>query len=137
MSAAAAFDLQTAVYGALASDAALLALLGDPPRLHDDTPAGTGFPLVTLGEVTSLDWSTATESGAEHRLTLNAWSRQGGRAQVQAILGALSARLHLAELSLASHRLVLLRLEFAQVLREGDGETWHGIQRYRALTEDI
>ncbi len=40
-------------------------------------------------------------------------------------------------LTLAGHRLVNLRQEFAEHRREPDGETIHGIARFRAVTEPV
>jgi hypothetical protein len=43
--------------------------------------------------------------------------------------------LHDQALSLAGHRLVNLRHELSEARREPDGDTTHGIVRYRAVTE--
>ena len=76
----AAVALRAAIYDALVADAALNALLGGP-RVYDEVPRAAAFPYVTLGECRILDWSTGTEPGEEHQLTLHAWSRQGGHAE--------------------------------------------------------
>ncbi len=131
------FALQVAVISALAADGTVQAYLGAPARVYDDTPRHTAFPYVTLGNVTVASWDTATELGHEHTLTLNAWSRQGGQKEAKAVLAAAYDVLHTAALSLGGHRLISLRFEFADVFRDADGETVHGIARYRALTEPL
>jgi hypothetical protein len=128
--------LQQAVYAELASDTALLALLGSA-RIYDDVPQGTAFPYITLGSATTRDWSTGSEAGDEHALTLHAWSRAGGRKEVQALVGAIHDALHDASLTLDGHRLVNLRHESSDSRREGDGDTYHGIARFRAVTEPL
>lgn len=65
------------------------------------------------------------------------WSRAAGRKEVRTILEAVRAVLHDAVLTLTGHRLVNLRHEFSDTRRDPDGETYHGIVRYRAVTEPI
>ncbi|MEX1083143.1 MAG: DUF3168 domain-containing protein, partial [Xanthobacteraceae bacterium] len=100
-----------------------------------DAPASAAFPYVTLGEARVTDWSTATEAGEEHQLTLNAWSRQGGHREAHLIAGALLQALDDAPLTLADHRLVNLRFALADVRREADGKTYRAAVRFRAVTE--
>ena len=59
----AAWELQKAIHGKLASDAGVLAVLGGA-RIYDEVPRGAAFPYVTFGGVTSRDWSTARGSPA-------------------------------------------------------------------------
>jgi hypothetical protein len=129
----AALALQRAALAALAADAAVAALVGD--RIHDAAPRAAAFPYVSFGEGTVRDWSTGTEEGAELRLVLHAWSRERGKRETWAILEALKAVLHDAALELEDHRLVNLRFEFADAAADPDGITWHGVIRFRAVTE--
>ena len=132
----ASWALQQAVFAALAEDAALLALLGGP-RIYDDVPQGTAFPYVTFALSQVRDWSTSTEAGAEHTLTLHVWSQAKGRKETHEIMSALGSALHEQPLSLTGHRLINLRLEQSDARRETDGETYHGIVRFRAVTEPM
>jgi hypothetical protein len=129
------FALQQAIVTALSADAGVKALLGDPPRLYDDVPRKSAFPYATLGEGELQPWDTASERGFAHALMFHVWSRYGGRKEAKAVLDALYAVLHDASLSLAGHRLVNLRFEFADIFRDADGETYHAVARYRAVTE--
>jgi hypothetical protein len=131
-----AWELQKAVYGRLAADAALVALLGGQ-RIYDDVPRGAAFPYVTFGPATTRDWSTGTEVGSEHIMTLRAWSKGGGEKEVHLVLEAIRAALHDAALTLTGHRLVSLRHETSDALRGADGESYQGIARFRALTEPM
>ncbi len=45
------------------------------------------------------------------------------------------AALNDQQLSLDGHRLVNLRHELSEARRDPDGETYHGIARFRAVTE--
>jgi len=134
MPTAASAALRAAVHDALAADAALTALLGGP-KVYDEPPRAVAFPYVTLGETRIADFSTGTESGAEHQLTLHAWSRQGGHKEAHLIAGALLAALDDAPLALTDHTLVNFRFAVANVRREADGRTYHALVRFRAVTE--
>jgi hypothetical protein len=134
MATAAAAALRAAIHEALVADAPLNALLG-APRVYDEPPPSVVFPYVTLGEARVIDWSTGTESGEEHQLTLHAWSRQGGHREAHLIAGALLQALDDAPLTLADHRLVNLRFALADIRREKDGRTYHALVRFRAVTE--
>lgn len=131
----AAWPLQQAIYGALAADDNLKALIGDPPRLYDDPPGASALPAVQIGDGLESDWSTQTDAGGEHDLTIHVFSRAGGRKEARLILARICLVLHLAELTLDGVNLVNLRFVSSQVIRESDGETYHGIARYRAVTE--
>ena len=129
-----AWDLQKAIYAVLVDDVALVALLGSG-RVYDDVPRGAPFPYVTFGPSTTRDWSTGTERGAEHLLTLRTWSKAGGEKETHEILEAVRAALHETSLSLDGHRLVSLRHEMSDTTRGADGETYQGVARFRAVTE--
>jgi hypothetical protein len=133
MSTAAA-ALRAAIYDALINDMPLVALLGGP-RVYDEPPPAPEFPFVMLGEARVADFSTATERGEEHQITLHAWSRQGGHREAHLVAGALLQALDDAPLAVADHHLVNLRFALADVRREPDGRTYHALIRFRAVTE--
>jgi hypothetical protein len=131
---AAAVALRAAIHDALAADGALVALLGGA-KIYDELPQGAAFPYVTLGEARVSDFSTASESAEEHRLTLHVWSRQGGHKEAHLIAGALLQALDDAPLAPDGHHLVNLRFATADIRRESDGRTYHALVRFRAVTE--
>jgi hypothetical protein len=128
------WSLQQAVFAALAADARLTALIG-PGRIWDDVPQGAALPYVTLGPVTTEDWSTGTEHGTEHLLAVHVWSGARGKKQAHEVLGAIQAALHDRPLSLAGHRLINLRHQRSDIRRTPDGRAIHGTIRFRAVTE--
>jgi len=130
---AASLAFQKAVYAALIGDAGIGALIGD--RIFDGPPRSLAFPYVTIGDARATDWSTGTEGGTEHRLQLHAWSRERGKAECWAMIDAIRAALDEDALSLDGHVLVNLRFEAADVGQDRDGITWHGVARFRAVTE--
>jgi hypothetical protein len=134
MAEVAIWALQRGIYQALAGSSGLTTLLSGA-RIYDDAPQGAAFPFITLGQSVVRDWSTGTEDGAEHELTLHVWSRVGGKKQVQEIIEAIRGALHDQPLMLADHHLINLRHEFSEARLDPDGDTFHGIVRYRAVTE--
>jgi hypothetical protein len=128
--------LRAAIHDALIADGALVAVLGGP-KIYDEPPRAAAYPYVTLGEARVADYSTATEKGEEHQLTLHAWSRQGGHREAHLIAGALLQALDDAPLSVSGHALVNLRFAVADIRREADGRTYHAVVRFRAVTEPL
>jgi hypothetical protein len=132
----AGWDLQKAVYAALDADAALTMLLGDG-GIHDAVPQDAAFPYVVIDQMQVRDWSTGTEPGAEHMLTLHVWSRYAGKREAYEIADAARAALDGVLLTLEDHRLINLRHQYSELKRDEDGETHHGVLRFRAVTEPL
>jgi hypothetical protein len=130
------WDLQTAAYAALAADGALLALLGGA-RLYDHVPQNAALPFVVIDQAQLRDWSTGTERGSEHALMLHVWSRHEGKREVYEIADAVREVLDGAALTLSDHRLINLGHQFSDLKRDPDGETYHGVLRFRAVTEPL
>ncbi|MEZ5923910.1 MAG: DUF3168 domain-containing protein [Hyphomicrobiaceae bacterium] len=130
------WSLQKAVFAALSADATLTGLIG-PDRIHDGAPQSETFPYLTFGQSLVRDWSTTSDTGAEHVLTIHVWSRAAGKKEALAIMRAVRSVLHDRPLALEDHHLVNLRHEFSDAARDGDGETMHGIVRFRAVTEAV
>ena len=128
--------LRAAVHDALAASPALVSVLGGP-KIYDEPPRAVEFPYVTMGEARIADFSTGSEPGEEHQLTLHAWSRQGGHREAHVIAGALLQALDAAPLTLAGHHLVNFRFSVADLRREADGRTYHALVRFRAVTEPV
>lgn len=127
--------LQEAALAALAADADIKSLIGDPARVYDDVPRTPVFPYVTIGEGSETDWSAQSGEGVECRLILNVWSRYAGRREVKRILARIRAVLHDADLSLTGWRLINLRNETLEFARGPGGGTYYGLIRFRATIE--
>ena len=130
MTASTGWSLQRGIYQALANSSQL-----GGTHIYDDPPQAASYPFISLGKSLLRDWSTGTEDGAEHLLTLHVWSRAGGKKQVHDIIEAIKSTLHNHPLSLVDDELVNLRHEFSEARPDPDGDTYHGIVRYRAVTE--
>lgn len=132
--AEAAFELQTAIYARLAADAPLTTLLGGA-SIHDRAPPDATFPYVTFGPATGDDWSTQIETGLEHRIIIDVWSRDRGRGEPLAIADAIRTAIAGAALTLPGHALVSIDHRSTEIGLDEDGETFHAVLTYRAVTE--
>ena len=128
--------LQKAIYGVLTSDADVIAALGGA-HIYDHVPRKTARPYVTFARSVTRDWSTGSDAGHEHTLTLRVWAQATGAKKAAAVSDAIRAALHDQALALDGHRLVNLQHEFSEIRRVEDGETLSGIVRFRAVTEPL
>ncbi|HEY2069827.1 MAG TPA: DUF3168 domain-containing protein [Rhizomicrobium sp.] len=131
----ASFALQQALFAALMADAGVQSLLGNPPRVFDAVPRESAFPYAVLGDDTETNWNTATESGSEHALSLDVWSRGGGHKESKLIADALRAVLDDAALTPSGQVLVSLRYQGAEFTRQDDGDTYRATLHFRAVLE--
>ena len=135
MSYAAAAALQEAVYGALAGDVALGALVGT--AIYDAVPAGALPTLyVRMGSEVARDASDFTGDGAVHRFTISVITTDPGFAAAKAVAGAVSDALQDAELTLSRGHLVSLRFEQARARRIDAVSARQIDLRFRARVQD-
>ncbi len=136
MSDSASWSVQKSLYQALKLDVGLVALLGGP-KIYDDVPQRSAYPFVSFGNLVDRDWSTSSDSGSVLALTLHIWSKARGKMQCFEIMNAVRRVLHDGDLQVEDHELVNLRFEFSDARLDPDGETYHGILRFRAVTEEF
>ncbi len=130
----AANQLLTAIQALLAGDAELSAMIG-PGGLRDRLVSGRKLPAIIVADIASNDYSTATETGAEHLLALEIWTDAGGRKEAVTIAERLRALLHDAPLSLETHQLVGLLHLSTRTRREQKIRLHVAEIRFRAVTE--
>ncbi len=137
MSYAFSASLQAAVYGRLARDPAVAALVG--ARIHDAPPEpGAGeaaLDYVTLGEESVRANDTATSRGAVHDFTVTVHSGRDGFDAVKRVAGAVCASLVDAPLELGAGRLVGLRFLQARADRGPAPERRRVALRFRAVVD--
>jgi hypothetical protein len=135
MSYGVAAALQAAVFGRLAGDAALVALVGD--AVFDTAPPGPLPPVyVTLGSEDAQDRSDMTGRGAAHDLVISVISDSGGFLAAKAAAVAVSDALVDADLVLTRGRLVALQFVRAAARQAAKGQLRRIDLRFRARVED-
>lgn len=120
------FALQQAVYAALGN-------IGVP--VYDHVPRNVAPPYVVIGESTVNDWSTKTEQGSEHLLTVHIWSRGAGMQEARVLADAARSALDGAALSVTGVVLVGIAFQSVQFARQKDGVTLRAALKFRAVTE--
>ena len=127
-------ELQKTIFDTLSGDSTITSTYG--ANVYDYIPDNTSFPYVKLGEETSVDNGTKTLQGNEHTLVIHTFSQYRGSKEVKNIMSRIYALLHESSLSVSGASLVNLRFEFSDVIKENDGLTTHGLQRFRAVVFD-
>jgi hypothetical protein len=126
--------LRAAVFQRLVADAPLIARLG-AARIYDEAPRGAPTPYVSLAQSRTRDWSTMTERGDEHALTIDIWSTRPGAREALEIASLVANALDDAALALTDHALVNLRVLDVEAARENAGRFTRARLRLRAVTE--
>lgn len=127
---------QDALVARLIADGNVTALIGAPARLYDEAPAGAAYPYVTLGRAVSQDRSAGDAQIIEHRLTLHAWPRHGGRREAKEIIEAMRAAAHEQVFALDGEwTLVSCRAVYADAFRTADARIAHGVLRFKAVIQ--
>lgn len=127
-------EMQRAVYQLLSEDAALSSIV---TGIYDHVPAAAVFPYVTIGDISSRDWSTKTSSGSQLLFAIHIYSAEGGRKQAAGVMTRVHELLHHGGLTLTGHALVAIRFELGDIERESEGRVYHGRIRFRAYTEEL
>lgn len=135
MTGEAASAVQAAVHGALTGASAVTDLVST--RIYDAVPEGLStFPYIELGDPVTEPWDASNMLGQVEDLTIHVWSREMGRKQALGVLNAIHATLHRQPLTVTGQNHVLTVKTYQTVFQDDDGETWHGVARYRITTED-
>ncbi len=132
MSAASA--LQAAIVARLAADATLTATIG-ADGIRDRRIDRRDGPAIVIVEIDSRDFSTGTEGGEEHFVTLQALSGEGGMKTVQGIAADIRRLLDNAALTLTDATLVSI-FHRRTVCRRDAAQRGHVAEVvFRAVTE--
>jgi|TARA_R100001460_G_scaffold94_1_gene323 hypothetical protein len=124
-------ELQTTVYNALIGNNPLTTKLGGN-NIYDFVPEGTSFPYVKVGDQTMVDDGTKDKKGSDFTLIVHTFSRYRGSKEIKEIMSLIYDVLHESSLSVsgASNN---MRFEFSDIIKEPDGLTTHGVQRFRVF----
>ena len=136
MSAAAATDLRTAIFNALAADPDITNRIG-ANRIYEEAPPQVDTPYVILGGVRVRDWSTSSDDGSEHIFDLEIWSRHHGVSECMDIAELVETVLYSSPPALLAHTLVQLRLQAIESGRRERAQLTFARLRYRALLEPL
>jgi hypothetical protein len=123
--------LQIALYDRLTGDAELAALVSG---VFDRVPETKPLDYVHIGEWLSTPDNSHGSFGRQAVATLHVWTRAEGNAKGQAIAARIVALLDHQPLEVDGHRVVSIRCEFDQALRDPDPQVRHHVLRFRITT---
>lgn len=136
-----------AVFCTLNADSDVTTLLADHAYLsgdkaiYDDVPqsrtpeSAAEFPYVVVGDLTQIPFDADDFNGREMTLTIHTFSRYRGAREANSVMDAIKEALHDQTLGIAGETPVLTLWEYAEILRDPDGLTRHGVQRFRIITQ--
>ena len=122
--------LQQTVFNALEQSSTLQNLVTD---VYDFVPESTAFPYVKIGEQTMVDNGTKDKKGSDFTIVVHTFSRYRGSVEIKNIMSVVYDILHESSLSVSGASLVNMRFEFSDIIKENDGLTTHGVQRFRVF----
>ena len=125
-------EIQTALYTRLSTDIDIIALVAG--RVFDDVPQGSTYPYIVIGDDTTNEDDTQTYLGTRATMTIHTWSRYSGKMETKTIMKAIYSALHREPLTLSAGNNWELLLDFEDTFMDPDGETRHGVQRFKIMT---
>lgn len=126
--------LESAILAALAADAGVRALLGEPVRVAELGSPSPAYPYLEIGRHTSEPAGGVDVEASEHRLDIVMVSRDLGGGQAKEALAAVRAALTGVALEMEGWRCVLLVPVFADATRQRIG-LWRALLRVKAVVE--
>ena len=129
----------TAIIAALKAATALTTQLtsyASSPAVFTHVPQDlTTYPYVVLFEAGLDGNDNDCHLGFDGTLNIHSWSDQRDMAIIGDIQKAIYDALHHIDLGMTGYTQVDLHQEFSTILRDPDGITLHGVQRFRILIQ--
>lgn len=135
MTYAVSYGLQAAVFGVLASDAAVGALVGS--NVFDAPPSGSipgGY--IVIGDEVVKDRSSKSHRGALHELAIHVVSDAAGFSQSKQVAAAVCDALLNANLVPVRGRVLSFDFLSARAVRDDFPDQRHIILRFRSIVAD-
>lgn len=129
----AADQLQRQHIAALHADVTLSGFIGN--KVFDYVPRKTDYPYVVYHITGSDQWDTTTDNGEEHAVYVHVFDDKEGSKRARQIMQRVYELLHdVTTYPLTDHNLVNCRRVNRTMEREG--QLYHGIGLFRAITEE-
>ena len=120
---------------------ARLSAVVDIAEVFDFMPQQASYPCVIIGDALEYENETDSEINAfDSVLTIHSWTKETesrGYKQLDLIMEQVRTALHHHDLQVSGYGVTGLFLEFNEKLRDSDGLTRHGVQRFRLIYEKI
>ena len=129
-------NLQIAIYEKLVAELDV--------DVFDNVPDRQVGDYVVIGDDTFIDWSTDCTSGFEATLTIHTWTvpPKGqnsfrGSTRCKLIQGDIYDILQRADFEVQDYQNLGADFEYQDVTLDGDGVSYHGVQRFRIFLDTI
>ena len=126
---------RTTIYDALNGNVAGVTIYDHVPFEPEGAP-DSNFPYATIGDAEAIPFDNDSDLGAYVDTTVHVWSRYKGRKEVDETLDVIYGLLHRASLTLAGYKFVDSLFDFSDVFVEEDGQTRHGVIRFRLTIQE-
>lgn len=128
-------SLRAAILARCAPDADLAALMGGEVRLHDEPPRAAEPVYAVFDAAEARDASVDLSRGHEQDVAIVVWAKPGSARTALEAAERMAALLDEADLPLAGHRLVNLRVASLACGRDDKTGLARATLRLRAVTE--
>ena len=128
--------LESAILAAIAADAGVREMLGDPLRFEEAGSPRPAFPYLEFVRHESRPVGGADADASEHRVDFAVVSRVLGGREAMEAMNAVRAALTDAELTMEGWRCVLLLPVFLDTMRTRPG-LWRALLRVKAVVEPV
>lgn len=122
--------VQKAIFEKLSADATLANLI---EGIFDHVPQGTSEPYVTIGNSTQVPFDTHESAGMDETHTIHTWAKGSGSKNCREIMAEVYRILHDSSLTVVGFKTMFVLIEFADCALDPDGQTYHGVQRFRII----
>lgn len=126
---------QQIVYTAL-NGAVSAGVYNKVPYLPEGMP-DEDFPYVVIGRDRAVPWDNDSFTGFNVTCEIHIWSRADGDKECKLIMGEIYTLLHRGTFTKASFDVVDCLCMFQEVLDDPDGETIHGVMRFRLTLQNV
>ena len=128
------WEVQKAIYTALATDTAFMTKIGS--RLYDEAPTNESFPYVTLGNMTEIKYNRLVNKGYEISARIDIYTKTGrlGYKPAKEILVEMNRVLNQKRFSMTGYNMIQIYFESSDTERDGDKRIISA--RFTVLTQE-
>lgn len=127
-------QVQQGLYGKLANDGVLMAMITD---IFDQVPERSPFPYMVIGDGDQQALATDVQLGSNVSIRLRAYSRKPSRKEVLLIMDRVYALLHHGTLMLAESEVASIRVSNASTRLLSDTKTIEGTMDAELLIREV
>jgi hypothetical protein len=134
-------EILIASIAALKADATVSGLISNyagQPSVFTHVPQdlGESYPWVVIYGIESNTWDNNATLGFEGTMTVHSWDNRRDVGLVNTVQKAIYDALHNNSLTYSGYCNVEFNQEYQTVLRDPDGITLHGVQRFRFIIQE-